>query len=1514
MPNDGSGNANHSAVFRSIWKGSDQTVGARGQLRMEVLTHMLGRLTWRELGLLLVQLSQQLGAEPSGPDASHRLPWIRCLASLAGTIAYMQMAKKFSSDGPVVPVNSAFVATIFANITAATLYAQRKVADMYSEVVYPVFRAIAVVLAACETDEPLRFATDAVLNGLLGSDSTPEEPPKRRRTASSSPTVLQSLARERNGFLRLLGDTLHDTVQSCAHKHIIHILRAQNGAVVTRATTGPDSELAQPLLLRLVYALTDRAFDLMDPDSHVDEAYLGNVFACIRDTVPLAKAPSADRSASTTPQQIDSAAKVSKKLGALFKPYVHEQEASSLYNFCAAKRHRCYQWAALCHISTWISGWCSRSNIAAEAVAECGRLCWLQIVDMTTEDGPTNHQISLLLLCESLGHIALAYPSLQNNKSALHTPLFMRSIDTQKQAFSGLALLIPWIIEHLPTIPFVQKTTRSLVLKCLHLCEKILRLIRPQGASLGLPISGNRATVLAEEEDSYHLARCTPEEYIFRPECAVLLANPVAEDPPDISVRQEREESQECDREIRLGNMLTAFSILSGKIADDSSTHESGISNILAMAFRTSLRWINAFAVSARDNAGKQLRLLETQRRINIGLVGDKARLLTFATDWTRLQKIPVVRQSHNSTVAEAGDSAEKSTYKPAATQMLRVLAALSVRAIVGGTNQSNLKQCLTWGSEDANDQTGAEHVSRFYRNMESMLSESDFDAATFSSLQTLASIFGLRSHLFAYDIASLRLPDLQVRSHSPESTEALMQLAIQTGICRLLLDPHILKVYIGRVRDGKLLETPLALCSYQIWLDMIGNVVRHSLFRTYIGLSHGSQDNNISDRTDHHHLLFKTWWRLALALSIKCLLDVLEDSDGNAERVRLACIMPSHLVSWLAYLPMTEGFIRGLVCTGYSQYSDIDLGPFKSVVYTIFFLACRLWREIPMLDQNDLRSKNALRICRDVWGISYGSIRFLKHAARYRVVRRAFMELNLAPKLCEIVADLLSGTGTPELILSIKSDAMISSNKLHLPGNGDMEHDPLSFPLLELSENIDLASDEDRDRHDDSQSIYIEPRGTSEDSSGDDMIERLLLESSQQRKSASKQRSFDEYYSTSLLAPLWLEYTNQLLALPAFVAFGSETDNLGQAVFFDMLTDSDGIIFQLFSPLLAAKQHLAADNALWLAVHKAAPLKSIMHVIKSAPPESIPHISVAAALILPELASVKQSADIENGVIAIVGSLVDGLFCDRKDRCALALLFLAWRQRQSICNQAKKCLGNLRSPVSKMLESMKSDATLLEVQEICAIDKRRFQAGRAQLNDDLVTLSGTEMKSNHRPIATSMALLAKHSSVFSILFTGGFSEAQAVLSGRRHFDLDSYHSTLVGLIDLIHKCVISAHYEEIVFSPNLLEEDVDILRLAIFYDLRPVIVLLACHISERVCNDCIIFANDDGVQALAETFCENWELYFSSAHAVKTVHRSIAAVALLSLDRIDLASVIEDDSSSFADAATYLFQGLQDV
>ncbi|KAJ2891638.1 hypothetical protein IWW38_003536, partial [Coemansia aciculifera] len=55
-----------------------------------------------------------------------------------------------------------------------------------------------------------------------------------------------------------------------------------------------------------------------------------------------------------------------------------------------------------------------------------------------------------------------------------------------------------------------------------------------------------------------------------------------------------------------------------------------------------------------------------------------------------------------------------------------------------------------------------------------------------------LSSILGVRSYLVARDVTQLRLPHLHVREHSPRSTEALMHLAVQSGLSRLMLEPTV--------------------------------------------------------------------------------------------------------------------------------------------------------------------------------------------------------------------------------------------------------------------------------------------------------------------------------------------------------------------------------------------------------------------------------------------------------------------------------------------------------------------------------------------------------------------------------------------------------------------------------------------------------------------------------------------------------------------------------------------------
>ncbi|KAJ2820677.1 hypothetical protein IWW50_004962, partial [Coemansia erecta] len=644
-----------SALFRSVWKGSDGLASSRGRLRLDEFTRALHALGWRDLGLLLVQLVRPL--DDSVPDpgdeqqgAKHWVPWIRCLLALAGSITHMQSVAATSSG----LVNQAFVTKIFAAIARSAALVSRYAPDEYPTVAPIVFRCVSCVLVSPDNSDSNqaspRFAPDAVLDGLTAPYArSPDEQQhltKRRRIVNEQVSP----------FLELLADALQTDSAAHAHRYVVRILRARNNAVVSRNT---DSAVAA----QLIRALAGMGCELCDPEktAAVDEAYVGNVFACIRDTMDHIEPPPYD--SSDMPLHIEATARLSLALSTLFRPYVTMKDHStSLYAFCAEKRHRCYQWAALCHASTWISGWQSAPKVA-ESLAECSRLCWLQI----TDTAPADPRIWCLLLSESLGHIGFD----STRKSPVQTPpLFMASDDAQTQVFTALAPLLTRISGLLPILA-TNRVPRPLVLTSLRTCGRLLRHVRPQAASMGLFRPASQCADIVREEGVFHQVGCSLDAYVFRP--TLLPSDEPTQSPkdgddkeehgiqPDSSVEQVREDSEEAYRESVLATVFDSLVVLASTATatrlDNNAGDSAALANtttaakldnnaddLVALAFRVLLRWIGAFATSARDNAGTQARILESQKRINIGVFGDKTRLSSSATDWSRLQKVPIVR------------------------------------------------------------------------------------------------------------------------------------------------------------------------------------------------------------------------------------------------------------------------------------------------------------------------------------------------------------------------------------------------------------------------------------------------------------------------------------------------------------------------------------------------------------------------------------------------------------------------------------------------------------------------------------------------------------------------------------------------------------------------------------------------------------------------------------------------------------------------------------------------------
>ncbi|KAJ2167347.1 hypothetical protein GGH15_002168, partial [Coemansia sp. RSA 562] len=1416
------------ALFRSVWKGCDG-LASRGRLRMDVFGQKLHALNWRDLGLLLVHFVRPLtDSVPDHSDIQYWMPWIRCLLALSGTITHMHTLRVPEHEQPGA-VNPEFVTKMVAAIKRSIALVRQHTASEYPMVAPIVFKCVSCVLAPDHRDPTQRFGANAVLDGLIAPCASNDQPSTKRRRVTSEPS-----------FLGLLADTLSDSSVERAHTYVVRILRARNNAVVSRNTN-------QAASLKLVSALSELGLKLCTSDIAIDEIYASSVFACIRDTMDHVDASSDDTP--ELPQHVEATTQMLLALAALFRPYVTRIDAVSLYVFCAEKRHRCYQWAALCRAATWISSWRTVPK-PAEALAECSRLCWIQITDTASADV----QIWSLLLSESLGHIALCTKSLSN------VPLFMASTDSQTLVFAALAPLLARITDILPTVAS-NKVAQPLVLASLRMCDKILRHIRPQSASMGVFRPASQCTNIVREEGAYRRVSCALDAYVFRP--TLLSRNDCVQDVaqsneehsalPELSVERVREEEEEIGREIVLGAVFDSVVAVVNMISEPGVDH-----SVHSLSFRALMRWISAFTASARDYAGAQARQLESQKRINIGVVGDKTRMLQSATDWSRLQRVPVVRrrQPANDTSASdnsASDSVRR-TYKPVAAQAIRLFAALSLWPVLGTTCRSLLERCLVWSDTEPTVAYSAEQICHFCEHLKTTVSDRAFEDLAFSSLQILASILGVRSHLFVRDLRLLRLPHLQVRSHSPQSSEALMQLAMKTGLCKVLLEPGFLVRSIKSVSTNGDTINPLALCAGQMWLDMVGNVVRHSLFRTYAGLAYSAKDA----ATVTPSLPFTVWWSLALASSTRCLLTVL-DTDQNIDHIRLACILPSHLVSWHLFIPISDSSIRSFVNSPTSN-SDLDrvLGDpprFKSIISVVYFLACNLWREFRILDQEDI--ENSATVCRDVWGIASDSLHLLQRMLHHAVVRRAFVDLGLIDELMSVVCDIIAHQNIPKLILRIL-------RVLDLP-NDEPKPDPLGSMLLKISDDLDLVSDSDDTVRVDTDSL-----------NPDDVVEKLLHVTALHRTPVAKQRALTEYYSPEILARLWTTFIDEVLELPVRIALVSlsKHSTLGRnSDVLEWIDDTHGVLFRTLSPLLAVKEHLMQPCVLWQAIEAAAPLESLATAVISEHTADMLQSCVSVALVLPDLAETEVSPNGQLLVSIVLSHLVRSLNND-DGTSAAALMFMAWRQRTLIEQHIKQCAVRLQQAKNEMLERLMGTLPLI--------------GPEGPEGSDLI-LCGTNMQ-GHPPIRTSLAFLSQHSEVFHAMFLGKFSEAQVVQSGVQ-IHLQDSHTTLTGLISTLHECTNSTNSTEPSAQFDI-HHIVRVLALAIFYDARPAILLLVCRLCEKY--DEISSLSDDLLNTQSAMFGENWSLYLENSNSAQNVWCLLASVIVLHMDRIDVLAAIE--------------------
>ncbi|KAJ2420888.1 hypothetical protein GGF41_004081, partial [Coemansia sp. RSA 2531] len=557
---------------------------------------------------------------------------------------------------------------------------------------------------------------------------------------------------------------------------------------------------------------------------------------------------------------------------------------------------------------------------------------------------------------------------------------------------------------------------------------------------------------------------------------------------------------------------------------------------------------------------------------------------------------------------------------------------------------------------------------------------DEEFSGVSFLALQILSSILGVRPYLVARDVAELYLPHLHVREHSPRSTELLMHLAVQSGLARLMLEPAIVARFTRHVRDGSMLGSSTMLRAMQMWLDVTGNIVRHSLFRSHLSMfamSTAVSLATVAGSADGRASLdFSTWWSLALAASTRCLIDVATmEGEADSHKTRLACIMPSHL---------------------------------------------------------------------------FDALLFLSRLVTQPSLRRVFAKLGLVDDFASnVLTKLITRQGYPDLVSRclrdrVKIDYALSDHEQQL---SDDISDLITIPLVESTndDKFELEYESDLDQY----------SPTPPTSSATDLVGRLLSDISHSRKGgiSRPKRPATEYYSESMLGQLWSQFTKRLLRLPTTIAFSiaapgdtgqqpkvakSPTDRRGELN--EWLEDSDGVLFDICAPLLTVREGLAYPSTMLNTLASAISASDIVFTIREAAQQGVSlRTCITATLLLPELYSTAEPLrnDVDSIGFILLEPLVRGLVgSDKEDsqRCLVALLFMAWRQRRRISEQVAMCASQLKSNVVAMKDDLAPCEPYLDTVAAGGADPVENDEA-----NDLVLLSGSDgLLENNQAVASS--------------------------------------------------------------------------------------------------------------------------------------------------------------------------------
>ncbi|KAJ2723485.1 hypothetical protein GGI07_002609 [Coemansia sp. Benny D115] len=785
------------------------------------------------------------------------------------------------------------------------------------------------------------------------------------------------------------------------------------------------------------------------------------------------------------------------------------------------------------------------------------------------------------------------------------------------------------------------------------------------------------------------------------------------------------------------------------------------------------------------------------------------------------------------SMINNIGVDCSSTTYSRTVACTLRLFIALSVFGILGHDSKATLEYGLVWDSESGGTDTGAQKFFDQCKVLKQLLSEQDFRIMAFSSLKIMSAVVGVRSSLYTSDASKLRLPNVYHRDHSPRSNEALMHLAMNIGLGRLLLEPVFITHCVECIRNGQLVESSKMLCAAQIWLDMIGNIVRHSLFRSYLRISASNKVKSGQANEAGPALPFLLWWQLALAASVRCLIDMLPvdtNSDkSTAGHTRLLYLLPSHLMSWYMYLPSSDREIKqftnlhpsalttltvnldGTTAATCASKSDTDRlyqwllsfpQPEKSssMIYIVYFLAAKLWLCAPELQISDV-TETALRASRDVWGLASDSLQLLARLLQRSAMHRDFLDLGLVDDFASVLQILVTRKQLPRLVES-----------LVLRPLDERHSDLITIPLADTDDFGELENTHELS--------YL--------GGEDDLVGKLLHDSLQLQKSTIKTRLDVDYHSESAMAQLWDTYIGGLLRLPVTIVFRAATSNIFnggatatalhpsdssknsnsrklptqniQVDILDCMRDRDDVLFKVFMPLLGAKHSLSEPSVMWEDIGVAFPVDLIVLALRAADKSIIARVCTSAAFVFPIMSTSKNCTSNAGNIAAelalvLVNQLIRG--GDEYDRCGTALLFFSWKQLATLVARTSECASELMTEIVQMAKDLgkflsveMSTSDVHTLQTSCGTPPAIIGSNEQVCGNDgassLLYLNGRDRSDPQPPIVASKALLAYQSPVFATMFGSDFAEGHALQNNQAPcITLKCAHQTLQALVDI---------------------------------------------------------------------------------------------------------------------------------